>query len=405
MTPYHDSHGMTVYNTDARRLTDILEPGSCRAIVTDPPYELGLGTAGRVARWDSTGIAFDPGFWSSLLPLVTPGAYLLAFGGTRTWHRMACAIEDAGWLIRDQICWLYSSGMPKGEWGDHAVDRTLGHPDTRPARESGDDVMSRRTQREGDYMPADARALPYRGFNPALKPAWEPIIVAQRPRDDTLGRTLLDYGTGALNVDAARLDADMDELRDRYRLNALDSHGPRHGDTFKASTTPRPAEPRLEGRYPSNLAMDPPTARLLDAPPFYYCPKATGMDRPVEDAERLVAPGGPDWTTVCERLGLRADATEYPESVFPAGPPAGARPAGVARIAHPTVKPLDLVRWLVRLACPPGGRVLDPFLGSGTTMLACRMENLECTGSEYDPVYLPLIARRLDEPAQSTLFA
>ena len=83
----------------------------------------------------------------------------------------------------------------------------------------------------------------------------------------------------------------------------------------------------------------------------------------------------------------------------------GLRPAGVARIAHPTVKPLDLVRWLVRLACPPGGRVLDPFLGSGTTMLACRMENLECTGSEYDPVYLPLIARRLDEPAQSTLFA
>lgn len=405
MTPYHDSPGMTVYNTDSRRLADIIEPGSCHAIVTDPPYELGLGTAGRVARWDSTGIAFDPAFWRSMLTPVTPGAYLLAFGGARTWHRMVCAIEDAGWLIRDQICWLYSSGMPKGEWGDHAVDRALGHADTRPARESGDDVMSRRVQRDGEYRTVDPRALPYRGMNPALKPAWEPIIVAQKPRGRTLGRTLLDYGTGALNVDAARLDADMDELRDRYRMNAVESRGERHGDTFRASSTPRPALPRLEGRYPSDLVVDEPTSRLIDAPAFYYCPKASGADRPVEDAERLFAPGGDRWADACERAGLRADAAEYPESVFPGGPPEGARPAGVTRIAHPTVKPLDLMRWLVRLACPPGGRVLDPFLGSGTTMLACRMENLECVGCEYDPVYLPLITRRLDEPAQSVLFA
>lgn len=403
MTPHRDIGGMTVFNADARRLPDLIEPESCQAIVTDPPYELGLGTAGRVARWDSTGIAFDPGFWSKLLTLVTPGSYLLAFGGSRTWHRMACAIEDAGWLIRDQICWLYSSGMPKGEWGDHAVDRALGHADMRPARESGDDVMSRRTQREGEYRTVESRALPYRGFNPGLKPAWEPILVAQRPRADTLGRTLLEYGTGALNVAAARLDADMGELRERYRLNALESHGARHGDTFRASNTPRPVEPRLEGRYPSNLVLDGETARMLDAPAFYYCPKAMGADRPVDAAARMVAPGGDDWAGACERLGLRADAAEYPLSVFSDGVPAGARPLGVRRIAHPTVKPVDLMRWLVRLACPPGGRVLDPFLGSGTTMLACRMENLACVGCEYDPVYLPLIDERLGSPAQTSL--
>ncbi|KAB5966714.1 site-specific DNA-methyltransferase, partial [Bifidobacterium adolescentis] len=136
MRPAFDYDGSAVYNIDARDLLSVLD-GPVDAVVTDPPYELGLGTAGETARWDSTGIAFDPDFWHAILGVMRPGAFLFAFGSPRTWHRLACAVEDAGFLIRDQLCWLYASGMPKGEWGDHAVDRALGVSDPRASREAG----------------------------------------------------------------------------------------------------------------------------------------------------------------------------------------------------------------------------------------------------------------------------
>ena len=142
-TPFLDERGLTVWNTDARRLPDLVAADSVDALVTDPPYELALGSTGVSARWDSTGIAFDPAFWASLLPVMKPGAFAFVFGSPRTWHRLACAMEDAGWRLRDQIAWLYSSGMPKGEWGDHAVDRTLGHRDGRVSRARCCDTFSR----------------------------------------------------------------------------------------------------------------------------------------------------------------------------------------------------------------------------------------------------------------------
>ena len=135
MRPAFDYDGSAVYNIDARDLPSVLD-GPVDAVVTDPPYELGLGTAGETARWDSTGIAFDPDFWRAILDVMRPGAFLFAFGSPRTWHRLACAVEDAGFLIRDQLCWLYASGMPKGEWGDHAVDRALGVSDPPASRDA-----------------------------------------------------------------------------------------------------------------------------------------------------------------------------------------------------------------------------------------------------------------------------
>ncbi|KAB5827969.1 site-specific DNA-methyltransferase, partial [Bifidobacterium adolescentis] len=229
MRPAFDYDGSAVYNIDARDLPSVLD-GPVDAVVTDPPYELGLGTAGETARWDSTGIAFDPDFWRAILGVMRPGAFLFAFGSPRTWHRLACAVEDAGFLIRDQLCWLYASGMPKGEWGDHAVDRALGVSDPRASREAGSASLRGRRLKEGAYIPATPEASRWTGFNPALKPAWEPVVVAQRPREAMLGRNLLDHGTGALDVADAAVPADMAELGRRYERNSrLRDGDPRGG--------------------------------------------------------------------------------------------------------------------------------------------------------------------------------
>lgn len=408
--PWFAADGMTVWNLDARRLPDVVEPGSCHAIVTDPPYGLRMDAASGSSVWDTGAVVFDTRFWRGMLDLVSPGGFLFAFGSPRTWHRLACAIEDAGWQLRGQVCWLYAQGMPKGEWADHAVDRALGYGDDRGRAAKSAGTFARRADREGAYVPQSVEARRFSGLNPSLKPAWEPILIARKPCEGTLGENLLNHGTGCLNVGAACLDADMSELRERYRLNRLPTRGSRSGRTFSPSADgdARPDGPRLDGRYPSDVACDDLLAAMVggssDAPVFYYHAKATGLDRPVIDHVRMVGPGGKEWKTACERSGLRVDAESYPATVFHGGPPAGATDLGGVSLSHPTVKPVDLMRWLVRLACPPDGRVLDPFLGSGTTMLACRMEGLSCVGAEWDPMFLPLIGRRLATPAQTTLF-
>lgn len=400
MRPAFDYDGSAVYNIDARDLPSVLD-GPVDAVVTDPPYELGLGTAGETARWDSTGIAFDPDFWRAILGVMRPGAFLFAFGSPRTWHRLACAVEDAGFLIRDQLCWLYASGMPKGEWGDHAVDRALGVSDPRASREAGSASLRGRRLKEGAYEPATPEAARWTGFNPALKPAWEPVIVAQRPREAMLGRNLLDHGTGALDVAAAAVPADMAELGRRYERNSrLRDGDPRGGDVMRDTATPRPAAPRLDGRYPSDLILDPRLERLLPegVPPFYFCPKASGADRPVVADAPMRRPAA-GWPEQAARLGLRPDAPEVPASLLDAEAMACTTDAGVRRLAHPTVKPASLMCWLVRLSCRPGGLILDPFLGSGSTMAAARIEGRRCVGSELDTSYLPLIDARVRSTA------
>lgn len=398
--------GSAVWNMDARDLAQA-DLGRVDAVVTDPPYELGLGTAGETARWDSTGIAFDPAFWRTVAGLMKPGAFLFAFGSPRTWHRLACAVEDAGLTIRDQLCWLYASGMPKGEWGDHAVDRALGLSDPRPVTCKASPTFRAKGVPDGDYVPQTPQASRWRGFNPALKPAWEPIIVAQRPRDAMLGRNLLDHGTGALDVAAAAIDADMRQLERHYDTQRRLRQGrPRGIDTMKDTSTPRPARPRLDGRYPSDLIMDEAMGRLLpdDVPPFHYCPKASGQDRPAVADAALRRPSD-GWETQAMRLGLRPGLEEVPASLLDADAMACTTAAGTRRIAHPTVKPADLMRWLVRLACPVEGLILDPFLGSGSTLAACRAEGRRCVGVEYNAAYLPLIDMRAGAtPATSPLF-
>ena len=197
---------------DCRESMAGMQESSVDAIVTDPPYELGF--MGK--KWDGTGVAFDAETWKQALRVLKPGGHLLAFSGTRTYHRMVCAIEDAGFEIRDQIGWVYGSGFPKSLDVSKAIDKALGHERERVAPRS---VIShqRNIGNRRPYMddpnhttvsdePASETAAAWQGWGTALKPAWEPIVVARKPLIGTVAANVLAHGTGALNIDGCRVE-------------------------------------------------------------------------------------------------------------------------------------------------------------------------------------------------------
>lgn len=299
---------------------------SIDSIVTDPPY--GLSFMGKA--WDH-GVPGVP-FWAEALRIAKPGAYLVAFGGTRTYHRLACAIEDAGWEVRDCLSWLYGSGFPK-----------------------------------------NARL--------ALKPAWEPAILARKPMAGTLDQNEARYRTGGINVDACRIG---DEVRfNPPAVTCWTDQG------FQARATEGKT---VAGRWPANVLLDEEAAAALDAQTGTLhsgtmranARKTEGLGRALgagwkpEDSDRLVT------------IGDSGGASRF---FYCAKASKSERGAGNT---HPTVKPIALMRWIVRLVTPPGGIVLDPFAGSGTTGLAARAEGMSAILVEREPAYARIIAGRLE---------
>lgn len=317
-----------------------LPDNSVDAIVTDPPY--GLGFMGKA--WDDLPPGLD--FAVEALRVLKPGGHLLAFGGTRTFHRLAVAIEDAGFEIRDSIAWLYGSGFPKshnltGEW---------------------------------------------EGWGTALKPAFEPIVVARKPFPGTVAANVLAHGTGALNIDATRISTSDDTRRNAAGGdNGLNGEG-----TFKIRERRANDMPLRDGRWPANVMLDESQAAALDAQTGTL--KSGKMQPTRTTAAREVygqnAAGG--YTTM-ETYGDAGGASRF---FYVAKAPKSERPV-VDGVAHPTVKPLTLMRQLVRLVTPPGGAVLEPFAGSGATVEAAVLEGFDCIAIEREPSYLPLIEARI----------
>lgn len=305
------------------------------AVVTDPPYHLlsivkrfgkpgsapaKFGSDGAFTRssrgfmgqqWDGGDIAAQPDTWRAVYDVMKPGAYLLSFGGTRTYHRMACAIEDAGFDIRDTLMWMYGSGLPKSH-----------------------------------NLPG--------GRGTALKPAWEPIILARKALIGTIAANVSTCGCGVMNIDKCRVpvdaDADASQLRTMNRgIRTIDTSGQKWGLSKKESDTPQVIH--AEGRWPANVLHDG-SDEVISAFPdgsvarFFYCAKANSKDR--------------------------------------------------AGSSHPTVKPIALLRYLCRLVVPPGGVVLDPFAGSGTTLQAAIEEGFVPIGIEKEDQYVEDIVRRLE---------
>ena len=332
-----------------------LADNSVDAIVTDPPYELGfMGKS-----WDNSGIAYNVEVWRQCLRVLKPGGYLLAFGGTRTWHRMAVAIEDAGLEIRDNIAWLYGSGFPKSHNIGKAINKIEGMAD---------------------------EAEQWNGWGTALKPAHEPIVVARKNVVGTIAQNALTYGVGGLNIDATRVG---DEVISVHNAPTGSFAG---GDPDRGSDTTTYRE--HVGRFPANIILDETTAELLDEQAdvsrFFYVAKASKRDRNegLDDLEaQSIGIKGSGLARVCETCGVpQMTGCECPDATY-------VNPA--RRNFHPTVKPTALMQYLIRLVTPEGGVVLDPFAGSGSTGKAAIRERKRFIGIELTTEYLPIIEGRL----------
>lgn len=315
---------------DCRELLRDLPDECIGAIVTDPPYELGF--MGK--KWDGTGIAYDVNVWRECLRVLKPGGHLLAFGGTRTYHRMTCAIEDAGFEVRDSLHWIYGSGFPK----------------------------SMNVQKAG-------AGAAWQGWGTALKPAHEPIVVARKPLVGTVSANVLKHGTGALNIDGTRVEYANPE--DFAKLAAgvasIKARGGSMENSWKNSSDLSNAnDASTIGRWPPNV--------LLSHSP--ECGDACAED-----------------CTVAEMNRQGDSAKFFP--CFHYGTKASKRDRGEGN-AHPTVKPIELMRWLVRIVTPPNGVVLDPFTGSGTTGVACAREGFKFLGFEQSEEYANIARARIE---------
>ena len=391
---------VTLLHGDCREAMASLGAASVDSIVTDPPYELGFMGKG----WDASGIAYDPTVWSEAYRVLKPGGHLLAFGGTRTWHRLAVAIEDAGFEVRDSIAWMYGSGFPKSLDVSKAIDKAAGverevvgvgngglHHKATVTNLSNWDV-----DHNADGHPITAPATPaaqqWQGWGTALKPAFEPIVVARKPLIGTVAENVQAHGTGALNIDGCRIGTDggrpliLSKSEDSTGILGNGLNGSQHG----GNTT--------LGRWPANVILDESQAAELDRQSGVTTSALTG-------SERTLDVGRSDLVRQAPREGMRrahGDSGGASRFFYCAKANSSERPRD-GETAHPTVKPVDLMRYLVKLVTPPNGTVLEPFAGSGTTLEACVVEGFRVIGIELTDDYIPLIQQRLMKPIEQVL--
>ena len=381
---------------DVADMLDAIKSDSIDSIVTDPPYELNFMNK----NWDNMGVSFKKETWQKCYEVLKPGGYLLAFGGSRTFHRIACAIEDAGFEIRDTIMWIYGSGFPKSMNIGLAIDKKNG-VESEVIGKGKSGVSSRAYQSEetttaGDYEIKKATNK-WNGWGSALKPSYESIVVARKPFKGSLIDNVLKFGVGGINIDECRVGnevvsihnapkgtfaggdynrgSDTESYRDsvgRFPANTILTYDetdfdevcggfPITNPTKRHSGDGKPLDTRNMGwgfkRMPCNIEDNGGSASR-----YFYCAKASKKDRDE---------------------GLDGFIT-------------------VKKNTHPTVKPTELMQYLVRLVTPNGGIVLDPFSGSGSTGKAAMYENLErdkgykYIGIELVEEYLPISKARID---------
>jgi site-specific DNA-methyltransferase (adenine-specific) len=374
---------MTVLVGDCREVMQTMADNSVDAIVTDPPYELGfMGKS-----WDSTGVAYDVTVWQECLRVLKPGGHLLAFGGSRTYHRLAVAIEDAGFQIRDQIMWVYGSGFPKS--------LNVGKQDN---------------------------CENWKGWGTALKPAHEPIVMARKPLDGTVANNVLTHGVGGINIDGCRVGEGTGETKTVQYPDIRGNNYNNASGTVEYTVT-------SQGRFPANFIHDGsdevlelfpesnggaspkksnvPTGRHYEggwgvvnnasrtemgdgsAARFFYCAKASKKDRNEGlDPELFPLQNYTD----ANKMGGAGDTM-----LTGSGNPRDGRKHN----HHPTVKPTDLMRYLCRLVTPPNGTVLDPFLGSGSTGKAATLEGFNFIGIEQSAEYAEIANARINHAKEN----
>jgi site-specific DNA-methyltransferase (adenine-specific) len=402
---------LKLFHGDCLKVLPTLEENSVDSIVTDPPYELGF--MGK--KWDATGIAFNVDVWREAYRVLKPGGHLLAFSGSRTYHRMAVAIEDAGFEIRDQIMWVYGSGFPKSMAIDKQLDKQLGverevvgrNPNSRENSTKDNTLFESGTVGKTDYItkPSSEEAKKWEGWGTALKPAHEPIVLARKPLEGTVVNNILKHGVGGINIDDSRVPGEEIPIN---KLEMWSGFGEKVKPEYEQ-------EMNNKGRFPANLIHDGseevtelfPRAKGGAYPAkrgkavattfasgqeteggframgddgsaarFFYCAKANKRDR--NDGLDGFEVKRPDTRTktgmgTFDEKGVAAQSNH-----------------------HPTVKPIALMQYLVRLVTPPTGIVLDPFMGSGSTGKACMYEGFSFIGIDQSEEYVKISQARID---------
>lgn len=485
-----------LFHADCRDVLRSLADNSIHSVVCDPPYALvsivkrfgkpgsapakdvyGRGAAGFMGKqWDTGEVAFSEEFWAEVLRVLKPGGHVVAFSGTRTYHRMAVAIEDAGFEIRDQLGWLYGSGFPKSHDVSKGIDKKrddradiikvttfmadaadaagisradvdshmgtsdmggwwlsrLQHRCACPTPEQyarlkeflslsdeKDGDVARLNERKGEWGEAakvrgtiettgglhggsgntvgsftgqqlapDAvlpEAVQWQGWGTALKPAWEPICLARKPLIGTVAENVLEHGTGAINIDGSRVPGGNEHQLGRWPANIVhdgsDEVVAAFPDREGATSNGRKGAQGLYEDGIGSSAQKPGYADSGSAARFFYCAKASRADR---DAGLATF----ETKTVDVLAGHRSRRMEEVKR------PDGAPPA-TGKNTHPTVKPTSLMQWLCRLVTPPGGTILDPFMGSGSTGKSAVLEGFQFIGCEREDEYMPIAQARI----------
>jgi len=391
-------------------------PGrSIDAIVTDPPYELAF--MGK--KWDASGIAYNVDMWGECLRVLKPGGHLLAFGGSRTYHRMACAIEDAGFEIRDSIHWVYGSGFPKSLSIDKALDKMAGAE--REVIGFGTNGMGRMNQnnakagyRPNPYSdgidgvpittPSTDAAKQWAGWGSALKPAHEPVVLARKPLDGcTIAENVLRWGCGGLNIDGCRVSATDFEPKERVGATKLMEERPWNRGQLESGERKTIVEGNSLGRFPSNLIHDASPVVLAEFAkagttksgamkkevPAYEGESTTGFLRGRSGPSNQHGDSGS-----VARFFQSCPFTEEDIPAFLYYAKASKSDRGEGN-THSTVKPTSLIRYLCKLITPPGGTILDPFGGSGTTGIAAIKEGFHYILIEQQEEYCEIARKRI----------
>jgi site-specific DNA-methyltransferase (adenine-specific) len=382
----------SLHNADCLNFLKTMDDCSIDSIVTDPPY--GISFMGK--KWDYDVPSVN--IWKECLRVLKPGGHLLAFAGTRTQHRMAIAIEDAGFEIRDMIAWVYGSGFPKSLDVSKAIDKAAGAEGGRGPMKRGGERLARLEdgKRDGEgrwgnetgrdpftYLPATPAAQQWEGWGTALKPALEPITMARKPLTGTVAANVIQHGTGALNVDGCRVEGVPPSVPQPSfnsptgRIYGMKAGEGRNGEMSQAT-----------GRWPANLIHD-----GSDEVVGLF-PEAKGQQGALTGLE----PSKKTSNTFGNYTGRTKSAPRGDSGSaarFFYSPKVSKKERGEGN-NHPTVKPIALMAYLCCLVTPPGGTVLDPFMGSGSTGIAALQEGFSFLGIEQELEYIEIAKSRIE---------